>query len=204
MSSSINKLDSILGPVAHSRAWTLTFGIGSAVLGLAVVFWPRETLRVAAVLFALQLIAASVFRFAVALMSAGDGLIHKLQLAALASFALVVGIVLLEDVDLSLRLMTIVLGAYWAIHGGVELVEAISYSGGTDRTWVIGSGIMGVVVGLILIAVGAFPVDDPALQSRFLLVTRIIGVWLVMFGVILAVRAFRDHAPAQVRPLASH
>jgi uncharacterized membrane protein HdeD (DUF308 family) len=165
------------------------------LLGLAVIFWPRETLRVVAVLFAVQLIAASAFRFVVAVINTGDSIVYKVQLAALASFALVVGIFLLEDTRLSLRLMSTVLGVYWAVHGAIELVEAIRYSGRTNRTWVAVSGMMGLGVGMILIVAGMFPVDLQAFQNLFLLTTRTLGLWLILFGVILVIRAMRAAAP---------
>ena len=194
MSASISKSDGTLAPLARSRALTLTYGIASELLGLAVVFWPRETLRVVAVLVAVQLIVASAFRFVVAVINTGDSIVYKVQLAALASFALVLGIVLLEDTHLSLRLMSTVLGVYWAVHGAIELVEAIRYSGRTNRTWVAVSGTMGLGVGLILIVAGMYPVDLPALQSHLLLTTRTLGLWLILFGVILVIRAMRAAA----------
>ena len=189
MSASVSKIESAL---TRSWRWTLTYGIMCVLVGLAVLFWPRETLRIAAILFAVQLIAASVFRFVVTFSRSGDSIVRKLQMAALASFALVIGIVLLENVRLSLRLMLIVLGLYWGIHGAIELVEAIGHSCRTDRTWVLASGIMGVVVGLLLVLVAAFPLAWPAFLVPLVLTIRTLGVWLVVFGVILVVRAFRD------------
>src|SRR5262249_51649677 len=130
------------GPLARSWGWPLGYGILCALVGLGVVVWPGETLRIVAILFALQLIAASVFRFVVTFVRTGESMVQKLQMAALASFAFVAGIILLENAGLSIRLMTIVLGVYWVIHGAIELVEAISHSGRTDRAWVVASGTM--------------------------------------------------------------
>lgn len=195
MSASVNKIEAALGPLVRSWGWTLIYGIVCVLVGLAVVFWPRETLRIAAILFAVQLIAASIFRFVVTFIRTGESMARKLQMAALASFALVVGIVLLENVGLSLRLMVIVLGLYWGIHGAIELVEAMGHSCRTDRVWVLASGTMGVVVGLILVLVAAFPLTWPAFLVPLELTIRTIGVWLVAFGVILVVRAFRLRLP---------
>lgn len=195
MAASISRIDTALGPLARSWAWPLVYGILCALVGLAVLIWPSETLRIVAILFAVQLIAASVFRFVVTFVRTGESMVQKLLMAALASFALVAGIVLLQNVALSLRLMTIVLGVYWAIHGAIELVEATSHSGRTDRVWVVASGTMGVVVGLILILAAAFPSSFLTLPDPMLLVTRTLGVWLVVFGVIQVVRALRARSP---------
>lgn len=186
--SAITKIE---GALTRSWRWTLTYGIVCGLVGLAVLFWPHETLRIAAILFAVQLIAASVFRFVVTFIRTDDSMVRKLQMAALASFALVIGIVLLENVRLSLRLMLIVLGLYWGIHGAIELVEAIGHSCRTDRMWVLASGTMGVVVGLILVLVAAFPLAWPGFLVPLVLTIRTLGIWLVVFGVILVVRAFR-------------
>ena len=196
MSAATSKLGSTLGQLTQSWRWPLTYGIASVLLGLGVVFWPGPTLRIVAVLFAVQLIAASVFRFVVALFRTGDSLVQKLQLAAIASFAYVIGMVLLRNPRLSLRLIAIVLGVYWAIHGAMELVEAMTYAGRTERTWVVASGAMGMIVGLILVVAGVFPSNVEAFQGRFLMVTRTLGAWLVVFGVIMVVRAFRALHPA--------
>jgi uncharacterized membrane protein HdeD (DUF308 family) len=195
MSASISRIETALGPLARSWGWPLAYGILCALVGLAVLFWPSEALRIFAILFAVQLIAASVFRFVLTFVRTGESFVRKLQMAALASFAFVAGIVLLGDVGLGLRLMTMVLGVYWAIHGAIELVEAISHRGPTDRVWVVASGTMGVVVGLILILAAAFPSSFPALPGSLLLVTRAVGVWLVVFGVIQVVRALRARSP---------
>jgi uncharacterized membrane protein HdeD (DUF308 family) len=197
MAACISRFEDILGPLARSWRWILSYGIVCVLIGSAVLVWPRQTLRIAAILFAVQLIAASVFRFVMTFIGTGEGVLQKLQMAALASFAFVVGIVLLGDLQLSLRLMAIVLGVYWAIHGAIELVEAISYSGRTDRMWVVASGTMGMVVGLILIVAAVLPSTFLAFRDPVLLMTRTLGAWLVVFGVILVVRAFRARSTEQ-------
>ncbi len=196
MSAATSKLGSPLGKLTQSWRWSLTYGIACLLLGLGVVCWPGPTLRIVAVLFAVQLIVASVFRFVVALIRTGDGMVQKFQLAAIASFAFVIGMVLLGNPGLSLRLIAIVLGVYWAIHGAIELVEAMTYCSRTERAWVVASGAMGMIVGLILIVAGAFPMNFEALHGRFLMVTRTLGAWLVVYGVIMVVRAFRTLHPA--------
>lgn len=197
MAASIRRIETALGPLARSWGWPLVYGILCALVGLAALVWPRETLGIVAILFAVQLIAASIFRFVVTFVRTGESMVQKIQMAALASFAFVAGIVLLENVGLSLRLMTIVLGLYWAIHGAIELVEAISHDCLRDRAWVVASGIMGLIVGLILVLAGAFPAYFAAFRGNLLLlgITRTLGVWLIVFGVMLVVRAFRLRPP---------
>ncbi len=195
MSATITRVETAFAPLARPWTWTLAYGTSCALVGLAVLVWPRETLRIVAILFAVQLIAASVFRFVVSFIRTGESMVQKLQMAALASFAFVLGVALLGNVRFSLRVMAIVLGIYWATHGVIELVEAISHEGLTDRTWVVASGIMGVVVGLILVLAAAFPSNFAAYTGPLVLITRTLGGWLIVFGVMLVVRAFRLRSP---------
>ena len=197
MSTTITRVETTLAPLARSWTWTLAYGISCALVGVAVIVWPHETLRIVAVLFAVQLIAAAVFRFAVSFIRTGESMVQKLQMAALATFAFVLGVFLLGDLRWSLRVIAIVLGIYWAIHGVIELVEAISHDCLRDRAWVVASGVMGLIVGLILVLAGAFPSYFVAFHGGLLLllITRTLGVWLVVFGVMLVVRAFRLRSP---------
>jgi len=193
VSASVSKIEGVLAPLGRPWSWTLANGLLSVLVGVAVLFWPRETLRVAAILFAVQLIAASIFRFVVTFIRSDQSVAHQLQMAALASFAFVIGIALLQDLRLSLRFLVIVLGVYWGSHGIIELVEAITHSCRTDRLWVIASGVMGLVVGLILVVAGVAPSILLPFHAVhvLLLIARTLGVWLVVFGVILVVRALR-------------
>jgi len=197
MSATITRVETTFAPLARSWTWTLAYGVSCVLVGVAIVVWPHETLRIVAVLFAVQLIAAAVFRFAVSFIRTGESMVQKLQMAALATFAFVLGVFLLGDLRWSLRVIAIVLGIYWAIHGVIELVEAISHDCLRDRAWVVASGVMGLIVGLILVLAGAFPSYFVAFHGGLLLllITRTLGVWLVVFGVMLVVRAFRLRSP---------
>jgi len=174
------------------RPWNLCLGIASTVVGLAILFWPRETLRVAAILFAVQLIATGLFRFGVSLMSTQESPGHRVQAAVLSGLAVVVGVFLLGDVDLSMILLTIVLGVYWGVHGIIELVEATTHRDTTEKVWVLASGTMGLVVGVVLLLSVAGPhAHMPSPTASLVLLIRILGVWLAVFGLVYVVRALK-------------
>lgn len=61
-----NDPEAVLKRIGQAWAWILAFGVISALVGLAAIFWPGATLVVVAVVFAVQLIIGSVFRFAAA------------------------------------------------------------------------------------------------------------------------------------------
>jgi len=181
-------LEGTLKRVGRAWAWILAFGVISALVGLAAIFWPGATLVVVAVVFAVQLILGSAFRCAAAFaIPAESGWLRALQ-ALLAVLSFVVGIYLLGHVFLSLLVLALLLGFYWMFHGITELFVAIGHPELPGRAWMILSGILSVVVGVILVVA-------PGISLYAL--TLVIGIWLVVFGVMAAIRSL------QIRSVAS-
>ncbi|HEY4026250.1 MAG TPA: DUF308 domain-containing protein, partial [Candidatus Dormibacteraeota bacterium] len=175
-----NDFELALRTIGRAWAWLLAFGIISIIAGLAAIFWPGPTLLVIAIVFAVQLIVGGVFRFVGAFAIPGEtGWLRALQ-AFLAILSFAVGLFLVGHLVLSLLVLAIVLGVYWVVHGVIELFVAIGHAELPGRVWMIVSGILGIVAGAILIVA-------PGL-SLFAL-TIVLGVWLVLFGAILAVQA---------------
>lgn len=177
-----NQMDSMFGRLGDAWAWILAFGIISVIVGLIAIFWPRETLVVVAVIFAIQLVVAGVFRFVTAFAVPGESGWLKALTAVLAALSFILGIYLLGHLVLSLIVLAILLGIYWMAHGVVELFLAFGHPELTGRGWMIGSGILGIVAGAVLVL-------DPAL-SLFAL-ALILGIWLVILGITTIGRALQ-------------
>ena len=175
-------LEAVLKRIGRAWAWILAFGVISALVGLAAIFWPGATLVVVAVVFAVQLIVGSVFRFAAAFaIPLENGWLRALQ-ALLAVLSFAVGIYLLGHVSLSLLVLALVLGFYWMFHGITELFVAIGHANLPGRGWIILSGILSVVTGVILVVAPGI--------SLFAL-TLVLGIWLVVFGVMTVIRSLQ-------------
>jgi uncharacterized membrane protein HdeD (DUF308 family) len=180
-------LETMLTRIGRAWAWILAFGIISVLVGLAAIFWPGATLVVIAVVFAVQLIVAGVFRFVAAFAVPGEsGWLRALQ-ALLAILSFVVGVYLLGHVSLSLLVLALVLGLYWIFHGITELFVAVGHPELQGRAWMIASGVLSAVVGLIVVVAPGI--------SLFAL-TLLLGVWLIVFGVIAIVRALQIRSAA--------
>ena len=180
-------LEGMLKRVGQAWAWILAFGVISALVGLAVIFWPRETLIVVAIVFAIQLIFAGVFRFAAAFAVPNEsGWLRALQ-ALLAILSFVVGVYLLGHVSLSLLVLALLLGFYWLFHGITELFVAVGHAELPGRAWMIVSGILSVVVGVIVVV---------APGISLLALTLVLGVWLIVFGVIAVIRSLQIRSMA--------
>ena len=180
-------LEGTLKRIGRAWAWILAFGVISVLVGLAAIFWPGATLVVVAVVFAVQLIVGSVFRFAAAFaVPAESGWLRAMQ-ALLAVLSFVVGIYLLGHVSLSLLVLALLLGFYWTFHGITELFVAIGHAELPGRAWMILSGILGIVVGVILVVA-------PGISLYAL--TLVLGIWLVVFGVMAVIRSLQIRSAA--------
>lgn len=183
-----NDYERWLSEVGRAWGWLLAMGIISVVIGLLVIFFPHPTLLVIAMLFGIQLIAIGVFRFVAAFTTPDrSGWLRALS-AVLAVLAFIVGIYLLRRPLLSLLVLAVLLGIFWIAHGVIELFAAIGDSGLPARAWVALSGILSIAAGAVVLA---FP------DLSLLILTLILGIWLVVYGVILGIRAFRVHSAMQ-------
>lgn len=183
-----NDYEKWLSEVGKSWGWLLAMGIISAVIGLLVIFFPHPTLFLIAMLFAIQLIAVGVFRFVTAFTTPErSGWLRALS-AVVAVLAFIVGIYLFRRPLLSLLVLAVLLGIFWIVHGVIDLFAAIGDSGLPGRGWVAFSGVIGIAAGALVLA---FP------GMSVLILTLVLGIWLVVYGVILGVRAFRVHSAMQ-------
>jgi uncharacterized membrane protein HdeD (DUF308 family) len=180
-------LEGILKRVGQAWGWVLAFGVISILVGIAALFWPNETLVVVAVVFAVQLVVASVFQFTAAFATPLEsGWLRALQ-AVLAVLSFVIGIYLLGHVSLSLLVLAFVLGFYWMFHGITDLFLAVGHSELPGRAWIILSGILSIVVGVILVV---------APGISLLTLTLVLGIWLIVFGVVAVVRSLQIRSAA--------
>jgi uncharacterized membrane protein HdeD (DUF308 family) len=180
-----NELETTLRAIGRAWAWILAFGIISIVAGLAAIFLPGPTLVAIAIVFAVQLVVGAVFRFIGAFAIPGEaGWLRALQ-AILAILSFVIGVYLFGHIALTIVALALLLGLYWMVHGVVELFLAIGHPELPGRTWMIVSGILGLVAGAVVIVA-------PGISLFFL--TVVLGVWLVLFGAFLALQAFHVRA----------
>jgi uncharacterized membrane protein HdeD (DUF308 family) len=190
-----NGSDELLARIGRGWGWVLAMGIVSVVAGVLALVFPGPTLIAIAILFGIQLIALGIYRFVVAIATPAKSGWLKAVNAIVAALAVVAGIYLLRHPVFSLMVLAIVLGIFWVVHGVMDLLLAASESTMPDRGWVAASAILGIIA-------GAFVLFWPGIT--LLTLTVILGVWLVVYGLILIARAFRvrsatDEARARMR-----
>ena len=178
----------ILAGVGRHWGWLLAFGIVTALAGVLALFWPGRTIVVIAVLFGLQLIFAGVFRFVAAFAIEGADTTFRVLSALLGVLALIFGLYALRHVLVTVAALALLLGIYWIVSGFVEIFTALNSRDLDGRNWTIFTGLLGVLAGIVLLIY-------PGMSLAVLAV--VLGIWLVIFGVMEIIAAFRLRTAGQ-------
>ncbi|MGA8208245.1 MAG: DUF308 domain-containing protein [Candidatus Dormiibacterota bacterium] len=160
--------------------WGFAFGVLCLVAGLLALIRPGFALLALALLFGAQLVVAGVFRLVQAIAVPDESIWLRAALALLAILSFLVGLFLLRHPVLSILILALVLGLFWIIHGFLELLTAFSRGITHGRVWLIASGVLSIIAGVILFSI-------PGISLLALAI--VLGVWLVLFGVTLVARS---------------
>jgi uncharacterized membrane protein HdeD (DUF308 family) len=98
----------------------------------------------------------------------------------------VVGLYALRRVLITLAVLALLLGIYWVVNGAVEVFTALSHRGMRDRAWTIVEGVLSVIAGAVVLV---YPADS------LLTLAVVLGAWLLLWGVMEILRAFRLRSP---------
>jgi uncharacterized membrane protein HdeD (DUF308 family) len=177
-----NSSDELLARIGRAWGWVLAMGLVSVIVGVVAMVFPGPTLLLIATVFGLQLVALGVFRFVEAIATSATSGWLKAVHALVAVIAVVVGIYLLRHPFMSVLVMAIVLGIFWIAYGVFDLFLAADNRVLPGRGWVIVSAILSIIA-------GAFVLFAPGIS--LLTLTVVLGVWLVVYGLILITRSFR-------------
>ena len=168
------------------RAWQamLTVAILLVAVGVLLVAWPAATLTIVAILLGAGLVIAGIYRFidgiAASEMSGGTRAAYIL----IGLLAIFIGLYCLRHRDVSVFLLALLVGIFWIMHGFTDLAVAAAAPPRSGRGWV-------VLAGLFSIAAGAVVLFWPGISLLILL--WVLGIWLIVYGVMLAVMAFGLH-----------
>jgi uncharacterized membrane protein HdeD (DUF308 family) len=178
----------VLAGIGRHWGWVLFFGIVTVLAGLFAIVWPDRTLQVIAVLFGIQLVVAGIFRFVTALAvdEASGG--TRVLLALLGVLSFIVGLYALRNVLVTIAALALLLGIFWIVNGVVETFTALSDRGMQGRGWAIFMGLLSIVAGVVVLVY-------PGISLATLAI--VLGFWLIVFGVMEIVAAFRLRSVGQ-------
>jgi uncharacterized membrane protein HdeD (DUF308 family) len=178
----------MLAGVGRHWGWVLVFGIVTLLAGLLTLVWPGRTIVVIAVLFGIQLVVAGIFRFVAAFASDDETGGTRVLLALLGVLSFIVGLYALRHVLLTIAALALLLGIFWIVNGAVEVFAALSHRGMQGRGWTIFMGLLSVVAGIVVLVYPAISLATLAL---------VLGFWLLVFGIMEIVLAFRLRSAGQ-------
>jgi uncharacterized membrane protein HdeD (DUF308 family) len=167
-----------LEQLGRSWTWILGSAVATLVPGLLVLVWPDETLHVLAVLVGLYLLVNGAFRF-VALF-AGQGIGERIAGLLIAVLYVLAGVLCLRNPLQTVTALSLVVGILWLVSGILTLYTAITAEDLPHRGFVLGAAVLGILAGVVVLAL-------PTESARAL--TRLLGLWLVLLGLMELVLA---------------
>jgi uncharacterized membrane protein HdeD (DUF308 family) len=164
------------------QGWLLLLGLGVAavILGLIVLAWPSETLRVVGVLFGIFLLVSGAVEIVIAFSPGLRGGARFLSVLT-GALSILLGLISFRGAAESILLLALWIGFGWLITGITRTVSAASTPYIPHRGWQIFGGIL-LTIGGIIIIVSPF-------ASIFAL-TVFAGVWLLVIGIWQIIEAF--------------
>jgi uncharacterized membrane protein HdeD (DUF308 family) len=169
----------MLTTLGRAWGWVLSFGIVTLIAGLMTVAWPDATILVVAILVGIQLFVSGIFRLVSAFTDEGEG--HRAWWAILGLLSIAVGIMCLRNLFVTIAALTLVLGIVWVIQGITEFFAGVMAST-PHRAWTTFMGILGFIAGVVVLT---YPF------TSILAVAWVFGVWLIFYGVMQIVVAFK-------------
>ncbi|MFI9029986.1 HdeD family acid-resistance protein [Streptomyces sp. NPDC053560] len=166
-----------------SRSWqfALTTALATIALGVVVLAWPGETLRVVGVLFGIYLLVTGVFQLAAAFGTHVPGHLRALHFLT-GALSVLLGLVCFRGTLQSILLLALWIGFSWLVRGIMMTTTAASAPDMPARGWMLFFGIIGILAGIVLIVL---PVTSTAA------LTLTVGVMAIVLGVVEAFHAVR-------------
>ncbi|MFE5405647.1 HdeD family acid-resistance protein [Streptomyces sp. NPDC056580] len=159
--------------LARSWVWILGSAVVTLVPGVLILVWPDETLHVLAVVIGLYLLLIGALRFVTAFSREGAG--ERLPGLVIAVLFVLAGVLCLRNPLQTVTALSLIVGLAWLTSGILSLYTAISAEDLPHRGVVLGAALLGIVAGIVVLVL-------PAESARAL--TRLLGLWLVLLGLV--------------------
>ncbi|MFE1440335.1 HdeD family acid-resistance protein [Streptomyces sp. NPDC058739] len=167
-----------LAELGRSWTWLLASAFATLIPGILLLVWPDVTLHVVAVLIGLYLLVGGVFRFvAVFAQERGDRLTGLL----LSVLFVLAGVLCLRNPLQTIAALSVIVGVVWLVSGMLTAYAAIATKSLPHRGFVFGAALLGIVAGIVVLALPS--------ESAVAL-TRLLGLWMVLMGVVEGAVAF--------------
>jgi uncharacterized membrane protein HdeD (DUF308 family) len=170
--------------LAWAQAWQVAMlvAVVTFALGVILLVWPQATLIVVAALLGAALLVTGIFRLIHGLTAhdATGGM--RAAYVIIGLLAALAGLYCLRHISVTVVLLAFIVGVFWTLHGIVDLSVAATSGPGTGRG-------LRAVTGAASLAAGLIVMFWPTISLKILL--WVMGIWLLAYGVMLAVMAFQ-------------
>jgi uncharacterized membrane protein HdeD (DUF308 family) len=173
-----------LGAVLAGAAWgaVLAAAIGMLAVGVMLLVWPSATLTVVALLIGAALLVAGVLRLFDAIAARGESGAMRAADVVIGVLAIIAGLYCLKHHSLTVLVLALVVGVLWIIHGIGDLIVAATAGPVPGRGLKAIGGVVSLAAGLVILF---WP------SVSLVLLLTILGAWLLFYGLVLAMLAFR-------------
>jgi uncharacterized membrane protein HdeD (DUF308 family) len=165
----------------HGWEFLLGLAIVSVVIGVVILAWPDQTLRVVGVLFGIYLLVSGVIEIIVAFAPGFRSGWSRLFSAVAGALSIFLGLISFRGAAEQIFLLALWIGFGWLFTGISRAVSAGSMPYMPYRGWQIFGGILLAIAGAIVI-VSPF-------ASIFALAV-VAGIWLIVLGIWGIIEAF--------------
>ncbi|WP_052863057.1 HdeD family acid-resistance protein [Streptomyces niger] len=171
-----------LAPLANAGwQFLLTAGLATIALGVVILAWTGETLRVIGVLFGIYLLVTGVFQLAAAFGTHVPGHLRALHFLT-GALSVLLGLICFRGTLQSLLLLALWIGFSWLVRGIMMTVATVSAKAVPARGWTLFYGIISMLAGIVLIV-------SPLTSIAALTLT--VGILAIVLGVVEVCHAVR-------------
>jgi uncharacterized membrane protein HdeD (DUF308 family) len=173
-----------LSPDFASSAWPafLAAGLGCLVVGLLLLFWPKATLIIAAILIGASLIVAGLLRLIDGFTAHDAGGGKRTANVVIGLLAIIVGLFCLRHHDITIAALAIVVGLFWVMHGIADIAAGMFAGSFPGRGLTVIAGVFSLIAGIIVLF---WP------TISIVVLVAVIGIWLVVYGILMTFMALR-------------
>jgi uncharacterized membrane protein HdeD (DUF308 family) len=164
----------------------IVLGVATTLFGLAVLLWPRETLRTLGVLVGIWLMVAGAARVLGAFVTK-RAVGRQVLSGTVGVLLLIGGVACLRNVANGVLVLALVIALAWLLSGVAEFVLAFQATGST-RTWLVLLAVVSIAIGL------AFTFWPGLSLGTVVIMTGISGLIIGIGEIVLAIQMRRAAA----------
>jgi len=169
----------------ESKLWkfAMTWGVLTVVLGALILVWPGTSILIASTLFGVYLLLSGFAGVAMAFtLPESAGMRILLFISGVVSVILALLCFRNFGDPAPILLLSIWIGVSFIAQGVSIVAVAISYKELPARGWYVVLGVLSVIAGVVMLV---WPWDS------IVVLTLVVGFWLVVMGIIEIVRGFQ-------------